>query len=151
MLVSYKITAVPVAQRLTVGRAEAPGSRDDGERGAAVDGAEVVLHVGCHVGVWWAEGRLAGPGGVWRQADERDVGDDRAAAQRRRPGKETETRRHSQPPGVGTAACHLSPSHSTAFNRKGGVRAHDGKSLPSWYTRSLKPVQASCGPTPTLH
>lgn len=56
MLVSYKIAALPVAQYLTVGGAEAPGSRDDRERGAAVDRAEVVLHVGCHVGVWWAEG-----------------------------------------------------------------------------------------------
>jgi len=90
--------AVAVAQRLTVGGAEAPGSGDDGERGAAVDGAEVVLHVRCHVGVRRAEGRLAGPSGVRRQADEGDVRDDGAAAQGRRPGKETETRRHSQPP-----------------------------------------------------
>lgn len=51
--------------------------------------AEVVLHVGCHVGVRGAEGRLARPGRVRRQADEGDVGDDRAAAQRRRPGKES--------------------------------------------------------------
>lgn len=101
MLVSYKIAAVPVAQHLTVSGAEAPGSGDDGERGAAVDGAEVVLHVGCHVGVRRAEGRLTGPGGVRRQADEGDVGDDGAAAQGRRPGKETETRCHSQPPRSG--------------------------------------------------
>lgn len=85
---SYKIAAVPVAECLTIGRTEAPGSRDDGERGAAVHGAEVVLHVGCHVGVRGAEGRLARPGRVRRQADEGDVGDDGAAAQRRRPGKE---------------------------------------------------------------
>lgn len=97
MLVSCKIAALPVAQCLTVGGAKAPGSRDDGERGAAVDRAEVVLHVGCHVGVRRAEGRLAGPGGVRRQADEGDIRDDRAAAQGRRPGKETETWRYSQP------------------------------------------------------
>lgn len=88
---SYKIAAAPVAQCLTVGGTEAPGSRDDGERGAAVHRAEVMLHVGCHVGVWWAEGRLARPGGVRRQTDEGDVRDDGAAAQRRRPGKETDT------------------------------------------------------------
>lgn len=121
MLVSYKIAAVPVAQRLTVSGAEAPGSGDDGERGAAVDGAEVVLHVGCHVGVRRAEGRLAGPGGVRRQADEGDVGDDGAAAQRRRPGKERETRCHPLPPGAGMAACHPSPSHPTALACEGGV------------------------------
>lgn len=96
MLVSYKIAAVPVAQCPTVSRAEASGSRDDGERGAAVDGAEVMLHVRCHVGVRWAEGRLAGPGRVRRQADEGDVRDDRAATQRRRPGKETETHRDTR-------------------------------------------------------
>lgn len=151
MLVSYKIIAVPTAQRLTVSRAEAPGSRDDGERGAAVDGAEVVLHVGCHVRVRWAEGRLSRPGRVWRQADEGDVGDDGAAAQRRRPGKETETRHHSQPPGVGTATRHTSPSHPTAFAHEGGFRAHGGKNLPSWPIWSLKPVQASCRPALTLH
>lgn len=82
---------------LTVGGAEASGSGDDGERGAAVDGAEVVLHVGRHVGVRRAEGRLAGPGGVRRQADEGDVGDDGAAAQGRRPEEETERGCHSRP------------------------------------------------------
>lgn len=39
-----------------IGGAEPSGSGDDGERGAAVDRAEVVLHVGRHVGVRWAEG-----------------------------------------------------------------------------------------------
>lgn len=111
MLASHTIAAVPVAQRLTVGGAEAPGSRDDGECGAAVDRAEVVLHVGRHVGVRRAEGRLAGSGGVRREADEGDVRDDGAAAQRRRPGKETETRRHSQSPGASVTACHPCLSH----------------------------------------
>lgn len=72
MLVSYKIAAVQTARcehpghggtgrmwwgrSLTISRAEPSGSRDDGERWAAMDRAEVVLHVGRHVGVRWAEG-----------------------------------------------------------------------------------------------
>lgn len=124
---SYKIAAVPVAQCLTISRAEAPGSRDDGERGAAVHRAEVVLHVGCHVGVRGAEGRLAGPGRVRRQADEGDVGDDRAAAQRRRPGEEnrdmlsltaTQSRHNCLPP-LSVLPHHLRPqerSSSTSWD-----------------------------------
>jgi len=73
VLVSYKIAAARQTARrehpgcsgmgrmwwgrsLTIGGAEPSGSGDDGERGAAVDRAEVVLHVGRHVGVRWAEG-----------------------------------------------------------------------------------------------
>ena len=60
-------------QPLTVCRAEAARRRDHGEGGAAVHGAQVVLHVGVDVGVRGAEGRLPCPGGVGRQPDQGDV------------------------------------------------------------------------------
>ena len=58
---------------LTIRRAESTGGRDHGEGGAAVHGAQVVLHVGVDVGVRGAEGRLPCPGGVGRQPDQGDV------------------------------------------------------------------------------
>ena len=64
---------------LTLRRAESTGGRDHGEGGAAVHGAQVVLHVGVDVGVRRAEGRLPGGARVRRQADQGDVGDDGAA------------------------------------------------------------------------
>lgn len=72
---------------LTFSGAESSGGRDHGEGGAAVDGAQVVLDVGADVGVSRAEGRV--PSG--RQADQRDVGDDRPPpGQGRRPAEEEE-------------------------------------------------------------
>lgn len=53
-------------------------------------GAEVVLHMGVHVRVRVVERRLCRPRRVWRKADERDVGDDRATTQSRRSAKELE-------------------------------------------------------------
>lgn len=56
---------------LTLSRAQSSGSRDHGQGGAAVHGAQVMLDVGADVGVRWAEGRVGGR----REANERDVGD----------------------------------------------------------------------------
>lgn len=55
---------------LTVCRAEAPGRGDGGERGAAVHGAEVMLHVGAHVRVGGVEGGLPRAGGVRGEPDQ---------------------------------------------------------------------------------
>lgn len=46
---------------------------------------EVMLHVGAHVRVGGVEGGLPRAGGVRGKPDQRDVGDDWAAAQGRRP------------------------------------------------------------------
>lgn len=47
--------------------------------------AQVVLHVGAHVRVRRAEGRVAGGHGGGREANQRDVGDDGTAGQSCRP------------------------------------------------------------------
>lgn len=65
---------------LTVSGAQTPGCRDRGERGAAVHGTEVMLHVGAHVRVGGVEGGLPRAGRVWGKPDQRNVGDNRAAA-----------------------------------------------------------------------
>lgn len=84
-------TVPPAPQALlTVSGAEAPGCRDRGERGAAVHGAEVMLHVGTHVGVGGVEGGLSRASGMWGKPDQRDVGDNRAATQGRRPAETKE-------------------------------------------------------------
>lgn len=53
-------------------------------------GTEVMLHMGAHVGVGGVEGGLPGAGGVWGKPDQRDVGDNGAATQGRRPAKTKE-------------------------------------------------------------
>lgn len=58
---------------LTIGRAEAPGGRDHGERGAAVHRPEVVLHVRVHVRVVGAEGRFSRASGMRRKSYQGDV------------------------------------------------------------------------------
>jgi len=66
---------VDTSVSLTVGRAEAPGPGRHGNGGAAVHGAQVVLHVGVRGGR--AEGGVARCHGGGREADQRDVGDHR--------------------------------------------------------------------------
>lgn len=61
------------AVELTVCRAESAGCRDHGQGWAAVNGAEVVLHVRVEVGVSGAEGGLPRSGCVGGQTDQRDV------------------------------------------------------------------------------
>lgn len=48
--------------KLTFSWAQSPGSGDHGEGGASMYGAQVVLHVGADVRMWWAERRLTRPG-----------------------------------------------------------------------------------------
>ena len=73
---------------LTVGRAQSSGGGDHGQGGAAVHRAQVVLHVGVDVRVRRAEGGVAGRHGGGRKADQGDVGDDGAAGQTCRTGRE---------------------------------------------------------------
>lgn len=58
---SHPLVLCPLPQTtpqrlLTFSRAKAPGCRDGGERGTAVHGTEVMLHVGAHVWVVGIEG-----------------------------------------------------------------------------------------------
>lgn len=67
---------------LTVSWAQSSCSGDHGQGGAAVNRAQVVLHVGVDVRVRGAEGRLARPRcDVWGQLVQGDVWDDRTSCQ----------------------------------------------------------------------
>lgn len=76
---------------LTICRAEAPCGRQNGDGGAAVEGADVV-HVGVDVGVRRVKGRLRPHRGVplGRDPDEGDVGESWTARQCWRPAERRE-------------------------------------------------------------
>lgn len=98
-------TVPPAPQALlTISGAEAPGCRDRGEGGAAVHGTEVMLHVGAHVWVGGVEGGLSRASGMRGKPDQRDVGDNRAATQGRRPA-ETKERGQKAWPGAEGRLC----------------------------------------------
>lgn len=73
MFLLVKLVNAGITGELTVRWAESAGRGDHGQGGAAVDGAQVVLHVGRDVRVGLAERRLAGRHGSGRQANQRDV------------------------------------------------------------------------------
>lgn len=60
---------------LTVSRAQSSCCGDHGESGAAVDRAQVVLHVWVDIRVWWVEGGFSGSCSMRRKSDERDIRD----------------------------------------------------------------------------
>ena len=80
MCVCVCVCVCVCSSSLTFGRAESSGCRDHGEGGAAVDRAQIVLHVGTDVGVGRGEVRVP-YGHVGGQADQGDVRDNRATGQ----------------------------------------------------------------------